>query len=130
MAIKISIITATFNSAKFINENLASVNSQTYNNIEHIIVDGLSTDNTIDLIKNSDFNMNHVISEKDNGIYEALNKGISASTGDVVGILHSDDLFEDSSILELIAQHFTDDKVQAVYGNLKNINKNNTKIKF
>jgi glycosyltransferase len=128
MTIKISIITATLNSAKFINKNLESVKSQTYKNIEHIIVDGLSNDNTIDLIRKSNFNMNNVITEKDNGIYEALNKGISASTGDIVGILHSDDLFEDSSILELIALHFTDVKVQAAYGNLKYINKNNTKI--
>lgn len=128
MTIKISIITASLNSAKYINENLESVRSQTYKNIEHIIVDGLSCDETIDLIRNSNFNMNNVISEKDSGIYEALNKGIRASTGDVVGILHSDDLFEDCNILDLIAQNFSNEKVQAVYGNLKYINKNNTKV--
>lgn len=128
MTIKISIITATYNSSKYIKDNLKSLATQTYSNIEHIIVDGLSSDGTIDILKNSNFNMNNVISEKDKGIYHALNKGIIASTGDIVGILHSDDIFEDNEVLSLVAGIFLDDSVQAVYGNLKYINITNTKI--
>jgi len=128
MTLKISIITATYNSSKYIKDNLKSIASQTYRNIEHIIVDGLSIDGTIDILKNSNFNMNNVISEKDKGIYQALNKGIIASTGDIVGILHSDDIFEDNEVLKLVAGIFIDDSVQAIYGNLKYINLSNTKI--
>jgi len=128
MTLKISIITVTYNASKYINNNLYSMASQSYNNIEHIIVDGLSSDDTIGILKKNNFNMINVICERDEGIYHALNKGIIASTGDIVGILHSDDIFEDPDVLSVVAENFIDDSVQAVYGNLKYVNKNNTKV--
>ena len=128
MTIKISIITVTYNASKHISDNLYSMASQSYKNTEHIIVDGLSSDDTIDILKKNDFNMVNVICERDEGIYQALNKGIIASTGDIVGILHSDDIFEDTDALKLIAENFLEDSVQAVYGNLKYVNKSNTKV--
>ncbi|MCX6208491.1 MAG: glycosyltransferase, partial [Bacteroidetes bacterium] len=87
---KISIITITYNSSKTLTTTLESVAAQDYPNIEHIIVDGLSKDNTIEIVKQ----FPHVaqwVSEKDKGLYDALNKGIQMATGDVVGLIHSDD---------------------------------------
>lgn len=128
MTIKITIITVTYNASKHIRDNLISVASQSYKNVEHIIVDGLSSDDTIGVLRKNNFNMINVICESDAGIYQALNKGIIASTGDIVGILHSDDIFEDTDVLKLIAENFIEDSVQAVYGNLRYINKSNTKV--
>jgi glycosyltransferase len=128
MTFKISIITVTYNASKYISHNLCSMANQSYKNIEHIIVDGLSNDDTIGILRKNNFNMNNVICERDEGIYHALNKGIMASTGDIVGILHSDDIFEDADVLKLIVDNFIDDSVQAVYGNLRYINKSNTKV--
>ena len=87
---KRTIITATYNSAANIAQCLQSVNSQTYTNIEHIIVDGASTDETLEIIKTTPNRVTEIISEPDKGIYEASNKGIQKATGDVIGFLHSD----------------------------------------
>jgi glycosyltransferase len=122
MTIKITIVTVTYNASKYITDNLYSIASQSYKNTEHIIVDGLSSDDTIGILRKNDFNMTNVICERDEGIYQALNKGIMASTGDIVGILHSDDIFEDADVLKSIAENFIEDSVQAVYGNLRYIN--------
>ena len=89
---KISIITATYNSAKTVADCIASVNSQTHKNIEHIIIDGGSTDDTIKRLKSIPNRITKIVSEHDNGIYDAMNKGIQLATGDVIGFLHSDDL--------------------------------------
>lgn len=115
---KISIITTTYNSASTIKNTLESVNSQTYANIEHIIVDGLSTDNTLDVIKKYGKRVSKVISEKDDGIYDAMNKGIKAATGDVIGILNSDDFYMSDDAIKLIVSEFTEKGVDAVYTNL------------
>ncbi len=85
---KISIITATYNSEATIRDTLESVNAQTYPDIEHIIVDGASKDNTLDLVKKYGKRVSILISEPDKGIYDAMNKGIKAATGDVIGILN------------------------------------------
>ena len=93
---KISIITATFNSAKTLSQTLESVLKQTYHDYEHIIVDGLSKDNTMEIVKQYEAKYNgklKYISEKDTGIYDAMNKGIKMATGDVIGILNSDDIY-------------------------------------
>ncbi|HDR52577.1 MAG TPA: glycosyltransferase [Mariniphaga anaerophila] len=87
---KISIITATYNSAAHMAAYLASVNNQSYENIEHIIVDGASTDNTQEIIKTTANRVTQLISEPDHGIYDALNKGLRHATGDVIGFLHAD----------------------------------------
>lgn len=103
---KISIITATYNSTAHIAACLASVNSQSYKNIEHIIVDGASTDNTLEMIKTTKNRVAQLISEPDHGIYDALNKGIRLATGDIIGFLHADDTFASPTTIEAIAKEF------------------------
>ena len=118
---KISIITITFNSAKTIQRALDSVQSQTYADIEHVIVDGASTDGTKELIETYAKAHKNVrwISEKDKGIYDALNKGIKLATGDIIGFLHSDDVFYSPDSIGQIAAAFEDEKVDVVYGDLQ-----------
>ena len=118
---KISIITITFNSAKTIQRALDSVQSQTYADIEHVIVDGASTDGTKELIETYAKAHKNVrwISEKDKGIYDALNKGIRLATGDIIGFLHSDDVFYSPDSIGQIAAAFEDEKVDVVYGDLQ-----------
>ncbi len=114
---KISIITATYNVDKTLEYAIKSVLSQTYTDIEYIIIDGNSSDNTIDIISKYKNNIDISVSEPDDGIYDALNKGIKAATGDVIGFLHADDVFYDENSIAVIAQAFTD-KIDAVYGDL------------
>lgn len=123
---KISIITATYNSGATIRDTIKSVLSQNYSDFEHIIVDGGSKDKTIDIIK--DFESQYKgrlkwISEPDKGIYDAMNKGIQLSTGDVIGILNSDDYFTSDTILDSIAKNITG--VDAVYGDIHFIDSEN-----
>ncbi len=89
---KVSIITATYNSATTLSDTLLSLDLQSYNDIEYIIIDGASRDSTLELINSVSRRVTKIISEPDKGIYDALNKGIRAATGDIVGFLHSDDL--------------------------------------
>lgn len=103
---KISIITVCYNSEKTIRKTIDSVIHQDYNNIEYIIIDGLSNDNTLNIINEYSHKISKIISEKDNGIYDAINKGISMSTGDIVGILNSDDIFYDNNTISCIAEKF------------------------
>lgn len=115
---KISIITVCFNSEKTIERTIRSVLEQTYPNIEYIVVDGQSTDGTIDIINRYMGRVAKVISEKDQGIYDALNKGINMATGDVVGILHADDTFAHDRVLQLVADTFTKQQAEALYADL------------
>ena len=115
---KVSIITATYNSAKTIVDTILSVNSQDYESIEHIIIDGKSKDNTIELIKNTPNRVVKIISESDKGIYDAMNKGIRMATGDIVGILNSDDYYTSNDVLSTYANAFRTSKVDAVYGDI------------
>ena len=89
---KISIITATYNSTKTVTDCIASVNSQTYKSIEHIIIDGDSTDDTIKRLKSIPNRITKIVSEPDNGIYDAMNKGVQLATGDINGFLHCDEM--------------------------------------
>lgn len=115
---KISIITVSFNSIKTIKETLESVKCQTYDNVEHIIIDGGSNDGTVELCKNYP-HVSILISEKDNGIYDAINKGILQSTGDIIGILHSDDVFYRKDILEIIVNCFDkEEKLKIFLGDI------------
>ncbi len=118
---KISIITITFNSAKTIQRALDSVQSQTYKDIEHIIVDGASTDGTKEIIEAYAKKHQNVRwkSEKDSGIYNAINKGIRMATGDVIGFLHSDDVFFSPDSIGQIAAALEREKVDVVYGDLQ-----------
>lgn len=123
---KISIITATYNSAAHIAGCLASVNSQTYNNVEHIIVDGASTDNTLAMIKATENRVAQLISEPDHGIYDAMNKGIKLATGDIVGILNSDDFYATDTIIEKVIRTFQEKNIDSVFGNLDFVAAENT----
>jgi len=114
---KISIITTTYNSAATIRDTLESVKNQTYKNIEHIIVDGASKDNTLDIVREFS-HVAQIISEWDKGIYDAMNKGIALATGDVIGILNSDDVFYDQQVLRDVMQVFISTDINAVYGNI------------
>ena len=127
---KISIITVSFNSAKTIKETIESILIQDYNNIEYIIIDGGSSDETIDIVKSYSEKISYVISEKDNGIYDAMNKGIKAATGDIVGILNSDDFYPNSFVLSNVAKSFKKYNCDAVYGDLVYVKeKDTTQIK-
>ncbi|PSU50942.1 glycosyl transferase [Photobacterium frigidiphilum] len=123
---KVSIITATYNSAKTIRDTLLSLESQSYSDIEYIIIDGASKDNTLKVINNISSRVTTIISESDKGIYDALNKGIATATGDVVGFLHSDDLFAYPDAIKDIVAQFDTDKCQAVYGDLEYVAQDDT----
>ena len=116
---KISIITVVWNNKETTKDAIDSVLNQTYQNIEYIIVDGASTDGTIDIVKSYEDNISKLISEKDKGIYDGLNKGISLATGDVIAFLHSDDIYASKTILEDAAKKFQNDvTLDGVYGDL------------
>ena len=125
---KVSIITVAFNSAATIAHCMQSVLDQSYSNIEYIVVDGLSKDNTLNIVREFEplfAGKMRWISENDNGIYDAMNKGLHMATGDVVGILNSDDFFTDNDVIEKVAQAFTDDKIDAVYGDVHFVRETN-----
>ena len=121
---KVSIITVTYNSALTLSDTLLSVRNQDYGNIEHVLVDGGSKDNTVEIIKSFPHVTNWV-SEKDKGLYDAINKGIEMATGDVVGILNSDDFFPDKSIVSKIVETFKSKDIDAVYGDIAFIRPDN-----
>lgn len=123
---KISIITTTYNSASTIEQTIQSVLNQSYTNIEYIIVDGGSTDGTIDIITRYKAQLSKVISEKDNGIYDAINKGIDLATGDIIGILHSDDFYMNSTVIEQVANTFDQNQCDGLYANLYYVDKDDT----
>lgn len=127
---KVSIITITYNSAATIEQTIQCVLSQTYKNIEYIIIDGLSKDNTLEIVNRYKDKIAKVISEKDNGLYDALNKGIANATGDVIGIIHSDDFYSDNLVIEKVVNTFKKNNADAVYANLFYVDKDDTnKIK-
>ncbi|HVY74781.1 MAG TPA: glycosyltransferase family 2 protein [Puia sp.] len=118
MSINVSIITATYNSAATIRDTMRSVSEQDYPFIEHIIVDGYSQDGTLDIV-NSFSHTALVLCEKDEGIYDALNKGIKAARGDVIGMLHSDDFYTHPGVIAKVVEAFQDESVQACYADLQ-----------
>jgi glycosyltransferase involved in cell wall biosynthesis len=115
----VSIITVCYNSIRTISDTIKSVLSQTYPLIEYIIVDGSSTDGTIEKINSFNKGISKFISEPDNGIYDAINKGIRLATGSVVGILNSDDFFYDNYIIENIVGSFNNHDIDAVFGDVQ-----------
>ena len=122
---KVSIITCTYNSAATIADTIRSVNAQTYPNIEHIIVDGLSKDNTLEIVKQYAGERQIIKSEKDSGIYDAFNKGIRMATGDIIGVLNSDDFFTVDNIIEQVVNAFNKENIDAVYGDIHFVNSDN-----
>lgn len=122
---RISIITAAFNSGATLRDTMESVLSQSYSDFEHIIVDGASKDNSLDIVR--EFEPRYEgrlkwISKPDNGIYDAMNKGIALASGDIIGILNSDDFFTGPEILSKVAAAFNDNGVDAVYGDIHFVN--------
>lgn len=123
---KTSIITVCKNPGKNLESCIESIASQTYNDTEHIIVDGMSTDGTSDIVNEYKDNITIYVREHDSGIYEAMNKGIAMATGDVIGLLNADDLYASPNILELVAKAFEDSDIDCCYGDLVYVAKDNT----
>lgn len=143
---KLSLITSALNSKSFIESSLLSVTSQTYPDIEHIIIDGGSIDGTLEIIarfqsdssrgldssslpsalRSEPARVTRVVSEPDNGIYDALNKGIIMATGDVIGFLHADDLYADKTVIEKVVKVMSQNNCDSCYGDLLYIDKNDT----
>jgi len=118
MKAKVTIITVCYNSAKTIQETIESVLSQDYQNIEYIIIDGLSSDGTLDIIKDFGPQISKFISEKDKGLYDAMNKGISLATGDIIGIINSDDIYAHNKVISQVISKFEQKNIDIVYGDL------------
>lgn len=118
---RISVITATYNSGRTIGDTLESVLRQTYSDVELIVVDGASRDDTMDVVRRYEPRFGgrmHWTSEPDRGIYDAMNKGIARATGDVIGILNSDDFYTSDTVLERVAEAMAGGDVDAVYGDI------------
>ena len=125
---KVSLITVTYNSAAYLQDCIDSVVAQHYPGIEHIVIDGGSTDGTLDIIKKYDNHISKWISEKDGNMYDAINKGIKMATGEIVGILNSDDMFASKDVVGAIVDCFHEHQLDAVFGDLVYVNKTNTKV--
>jgi glycosyltransferase involved in cell wall biosynthesis len=121
---KVSIITVSLNMAETIEDTVKSVLSQDYKDIEYIVVDGGSTDSTLDIIKRYENNIAKVISEPDSGIYDAMNKGIKLSTGDIISTLNSDDVYIDQTIVGEVVKFMQSNSLDAAYGDLVYIDQN------
>jgi len=116
---KISIVTPSFNSVETIEQTILSVLGQGYNNIEYLVIDGDSNDGTIELLKKYKNDIDYCVSEKDNGIYHAMNKGIAAASGDFIGIINADDCYEEGAIFKVANLIKSSSSIEAVYANSK-----------
>ncbi|MDP3673070.1 MAG: glycosyltransferase family 2 protein [Telluria sp.] len=123
MSLHISVITAVFNRASTLGESLRSVQAQTWPGVEHIVIDGGSTDGSLEVLAQHRDGIAQMVSEPDKGIYDALNKGIRRATGDVVGFMHADDAYASPDALRRVAEAFENPAVGAVYGDLVYVNK-------
>jgi len=116
--VKISVITVVHNAQETIADTIKSVASQTYTNVEHIIIDGDSSDNTLAIIEQHRDSVSVLVTEPDDGLYDAMNKGIKLASGDVIGLLNADDVYQDETVLKQIAQVHQDKDLDACYANL------------
>jgi len=123
--LKVSIVTACRNADRFLKHCIESVLNQSYPDIEYIVVDGASTDDSLLIIKNYEGRISRFISQKDEGIYDAMNKGIALAGGDIVGILNADDFFPHPGIVKNIISKFEESKADAVYGDIWYVDKEN-----
>lgn len=126
---RISIITATFNSEKTVEDSIKSVLNQTceglpFAEIEYIIIDGGSTDGTLDIINKYEGRISKIVSEPDGGMYDAMNKGINLATGDIIGILNSDDFYVSNEVIKTVIQKFEETRADCVWGDLTVVDKN------
>jgi len=125
---RISIITVTYNSAATLRDTIESVLSQDYADIEYIVVDGDSSDGTVDIIRQYESRFGgrmKWISEKDSGMYDAMNKGIRMATGDIIGIINSDDFYHRTNVISRVAESFSDSTIEALYGDIRFVNPDN-----
>ena len=125
---KISVITISYNAENTIEKTLKSIENQSYNNIEHIIIDGGSKDSTLEIC-NSFSHEAKIISESDNGVYDAFNKGLKLATGDVIGFLNADDTFYNENSIQDIVDAFSNNETDIVYGNLDYVNEESKVIR-
>lgn len=124
---KISIVTVTYNSVSTVENCISSINEQTFKDIDYVVVDGSSTDGTLDLLKKNSKYISTLISQPDNGIYDAMNKGISLAKGDIIGFLNSDDFYVNNQIIDRVAKVFSEDPlVEACYADLIYVDQKNT----
>lgn len=122
---KVSIVTISYNSEATISDTVKSVVTQTHSDLEYIIIDGASKDNTILLLEPFKHRIAHIVSEKDHGIYDAMNKGVKLATGEIIGVLNSDDLYADQKVLEDVVAVFQKANVDAVYADLEYVQRDN-----
>lgn len=122
---KISIITVCYNSQDTIEDTLLSIQQQSYPNIEHIVIDGASTDSTLDIIRRYKDSIGCLVSEPDQGIYDAMNKGITLASGEVIGFLNADDLYVDRNVVDHIARAFYEEQIDACYTDLVYVDPSN-----
>ena len=123
---KVSIITIVFNNRETIADAIESVLSQTYPDIEYIVVDGLSTDGTVDEVRKYGTRISKFVSEKDKGLYDAINKGIKLATGEIIGFLHSDDIFFNANAVASVAAAFEVHQTDSIYADLLYVQKADT----
>ena len=128
--LKVSIITAAFNSGKTIGETIQSVANQSYPQVEHIIIDGKSTDKTIEIIESLKHPKLIYRSEKDSGIYDALNKGIRLATGDLIGVIGSDDYYPQQNVIERVVESFEKKDTDSLYGDMHYVNDKKEVVRF
>lgn len=124
----ISLITVSYNSSETILDTFNSIGNQSYGRIEYIVIDGASSDGTKKLIQNHSKIISKTISEPDKGLYDAMNKGISMSSGEIIGILNSDDIYADNDVINEVVNAFNLSNADIVYGNLNYVSKNLTKV--
>lgn len=123
---KVTIITATYNAADHLEDCINSIISQDHKDIEHIIIDGKSTDGTMAIVEKFGDHISHSISETDRGMYDAINKGMQLATGDIIGILNSDDMLVSKDVISAIVEVFEKQQVDAVYGDLEYVDRNDS----
>lgn len=122
----VTIVTGTFNSEKYIADCVTSISNQNYQNIEHIIIDGASKDKTIETINKTKNKVVKIVSEPDNGIYDAMNKGLKLAKGEILGILNSDDFYNSNDVITKVVNAFVENDVDCVYGDLYYVDAENT----
>jgi glycosyltransferase len=125
---KVSVITVTFNSAPTIADTLASVASQSHPDIEHLVIDGASSDDTVAIAKRAGTRVACIVSEPDRGIYDAMNKGLALATGDLIGFLNGDDVFASDDSVRLLVAAVTETNADAAYGDLVYVRENDLSV--
>ena len=123
---KISIVTACYNSVATIRDTLRTIQMQTHQDIEHIIIDGGSTDGTLEILEKNKAHIAHLTSEPDNGLYDAMNRGVAKATGDIIGLLNSDDMLAHENVLANVNNKLVDPAIDACYGDLVYVDQKNT----